>query len=60
MDFQNFPSQLMGTAWWHENEDLVLVDARKPNFKKTEFGILPIDLILSDLPPDLLRRMMES
>ena len=50
----------MGTAWWHENEDLVLVDARKPNFKKTEFGILPIDLILSDLPPDLLRRMMES
>lgn len=50
----------MGTAWWHESEGLVLVDARKPNFKKTDFGILPIDLILSDLPADLLNRIKES
>lgn len=56
---QNLPSQLMGTAWWHEDEELVLVDARKPNFKKTDFGILPIDLILADLPTELLRRIKE-
>ncbi len=50
----------MGTAWWHENEELVLVDARKPNFKKTEFGILPIDLILADLTPAILNRIKDS
>lgn len=49
IQLQNLPSQLMGSAWWHEEEGLVLLDARKPNFKKTEFGVLPIDLILGDL-----------
>lgn len=38
----------MGSAWWHEEEGMVLIDARKPNFKKTAFGVLPIDLILAD------------
>jgi len=46
---QNLPHQLMGSAWWHPEEELVLVDARKPNFKKTEFGTLPIDLVIGDL-----------
>ena len=44
----NLPIQLTGTAWEHEEEDLILLDARKPNFKKTEFGSLPIDLIIGD------------
>jgi hypothetical protein len=57
INLQNLPSQLMGTAWWHEHEELVLVDARKPNFKKTDFGILPIDLVFSDLSADLLNRI---
>jgi len=26
----------MGSAWWHDEEELVLLDARKPNFKKTD------------------------
>jgi len=39
----------MGSAWWHAEESLVLLDARKPNFKKTDYGVLPIDLILADL-----------
>lgn len=60
IQLQNFPSLLMGTAWWHDSEELVLVDARKPNFKKTDFGILPIDLILYDLPPELLSRLKKS
>lgn len=50
---QNLPIQLMGSAWWHDEEDLVLLDARKPNFKKTDFGVLPIDLILADLSPEM-------
>jgi len=54
MHLQNLPSQLMGTAWWHKEEGLVLVDARKPNFKKTAFGILPIDLILSEVSAEML------
>ena len=53
---QNLPDQLMGSAWWHEEEGLVLVDARKPNFKKTEFGVLPIDLILADLTLEMRER----
>lgn len=57
---QTLPSLLMGTAWWHDIEELVLVDARKPNFKKTDFGILPIDLIISELPTDLLKRIKPS
>ncbi len=39
----------MGSAWWHQEEEVVLIDARKPNFKKTAYGTLPIDLILADL-----------
>ena len=31
----------------------VLIDARKPNFKKTAFGVLPIDLILADLTSEM-------
>jgi hypothetical protein len=50
---QNLPAQLMGSAWWHEDEELVILDARKPNFKKTDFGTLPIDLILADLTPEM-------
>lgn len=53
---QNLPAQLMGSAWWHAGEALVLIDARKPNFKKTAFGVLPIDLILADLTPEMRRR----
>lgn len=54
--FQNLPIQLMGSAWWHDEEGLVLLDARKPNFKKTDFGVLPIDLILADLTPEMRER----
>ena len=50
---QDLPIQLMGSAWWHDQEQLVLLDARKPNFKKTEFGALPIDLILADLSDEM-------
>ena len=50
---QDLPIQLMGSAWWHDEEGLVLLDARKPNFKKTEFEVLPIDLILADLSGDM-------
>lgn len=56
IQLQNLPAQLMGSAWWHEEEGLVLLDARKPNFKKTEFGVLPIDLILGDLSPEMCER----
>jgi hypothetical protein len=31
----------------------VLEFPRKPNFKKTAFGVLPIDLILADLTPEM-------
>ena len=57
ISLQNLPAKLMGTAWWHESEELILVDARKPNFKKTPFGILPIDLVLSELPKELLHKL---
>ena len=30
-----------------------MLDARKPNFKKTENGVLPIDLILADLSDEM-------
>jgi hypothetical protein len=56
IQLQNLPAQLMGSAWWHEEEGLILLDARKPNFKKTEFGVLPIDLILGDLSPEMRER----
>mgnify|MGYP000011019460 CR=1 FL=1 len=50
---QKLPDQLMGSAWWHDEEELVLLDARKPNFKKTKFGVLPIDLIIADLTSEM-------
>jgi len=50
---QDLPHQLMGSAWWHKGEQLILLDARKPNFKKTDYGTLPIDLILHDLTPNM-------
>ena len=50
---QNLPIQLMGSTWWHDEEKLLMLDARKPNFKKTKFGVLPIDLILADLTPEM-------
>lgn len=53
ISMQNLPVQLMGSAWWHDEEGLVLIDARKPNFKKTAFGVLPIDLVLADLKPEM-------
>ena len=50
---QDLPIQLMGSVWWHDEEGLVMLDARKPNFKKTENGVLPIDLILADLSDEM-------
>jgi hypothetical protein len=52
-EVQDLPIQLMGSAWWHAEELLVLLDARKPNFKKTDYGVLPIDLILADLTDEM-------
>lgn len=44
---QLLPDKLMATAWVHPGEGVVMVDARPPNFKKTENGdILAIDLML--------------
>lgn len=60
IQLQNLPAQLMGSAWWHEEEGLVLLDARKPNFKKTNFGVLPIDLILGELSPEMRERFSPS
>lgn len=57
---QDLPDQLMGSAWWNDGEGLVLLDARKPNFKKTDFGVLPIDLILADLPPEMRKRLIHT
>lgn len=31
-----------------------MLDARKPNFKKTDYGVLSIDLILADLTEEML------
>ena len=63
MALQELPPALMGSAWWHKGEDAILLDARKPNFKKTANGVLPIDLILADLSPEmraLLERNLEE
>lgn len=44
---QNLPHNLMATAWVHQKGQIVMVDARPPNFKKTVLGeVLPIDLML--------------
>lgn len=58
ISIQNLPIQLMGSAWWHDAEELVLLDARKPNFKKTDFGVLPIDLIIAELSPEMRQRFL--
>jgi len=58
IDIQDLPPQLMGSAWWHKEEEVVLLDARKPNFKKTAYGVLPIDLVLADLTPEM-RNLVE-
>ena len=51
---QDLPPDLMGSAWWHLEEQVILLDARKPNLKKTDFGaVLPIDLILADLTAEM-------
>jgi hypothetical protein len=55
IELQDLPSDLMGSAWWHREGQMILLDARKPNFKKTEFGTLPIDLVLADLTPEMSR-----
>lgn len=55
---QDLPNQLMGSAWWHDQEDLVLLDARKPNFKKTDRGVLPIDLIIADATAEM-RKLLQ-
>jgi hypothetical protein len=47
------PHQLMGSAWYHDEEQLILLDARKPNFKKTDYGTLPIDLIIGELTSEM-------
>ncbi len=47
------PVQLVGSAWYHDEEQLILLDARKPNFKKTDYGTLPIDLIIGELTPEM-------
>lgn len=57
---QDLPPELMGSAWWHREEQVMLLDARKPNLKKTDFGaVLPIDLILADLTPEM-RDLLEA
>lgn len=38
MNLQDLPHKLMGTAWWHPEEEVIAVDARSPNFKLTEDG----------------------
>jgi hypothetical protein len=53
MELQDLPADLMGSAWWQPEERLIMLDARKPNFKKTESAVLPIDLILFDLTPEI-------
>jgi hypothetical protein len=43
----------MGSAWYHDEEQLILLDARKPNLKKTDYGTLPIDLIIGEYTPEM-------
>jgi hypothetical protein len=57
MSLQQLPDPLMGSAWWHDQEAAILLDARKPNFKKSGFGVLPIDLVISDLTLEMRQRL---
>jgi hypothetical protein len=52
--------QWKANGWWQDEEGLILIDTRKPNFKKTAFGVLPIDLILGDLTPEMRERFSAS
>lgn len=55
MNRQLLPHNLMATAWAHPGEGVVLVDARPPNFKKAESGVvLAIDLMLVKATGELL------
>jgi len=46
----NLPHKLMMTAWCHAGAGLIVVDARPPNFKKTEKGnIFAIDLMIAQI-----------
>lgn len=49
----------MGSAWHHKDEQLILLDARKPNFKKTDFGTLPIDLIIGESTPEITQAIFQ-
>ena len=54
-NLHDLPHNLIATAWMHLVEEIVLVDARIPNFKKTYSGdILAIDLMLINATGDLL------
>ena len=57
---QDLPPMLMGSVWWHREEEVILLDARKPNFKKTDFGSLPIDLIIADLSPAMMELLQNA
>lgn len=60
MNLQSLPHNLMATAWAHPGEGVVLVDARPPNFKKTESGaVLAIDLMLVEATEELLEIVKE-
>lgn len=60
MKLQDLPTTLMGSAWWHREEQVIMLDARKPNFKKTSEGaVLPIDLVLADLSAEM-RELLEA
>jgi len=55
INLQDLPPALMGSAWWHAEERVILLDARKPNLKRTDFGdILPIDFVLADLTSEMI------
>ncbi len=50
MGFTRLFSALFG--WWHEENSLVILDAKPDNFILTPSGILPIDLLIAEAPPD--------
>ena len=38
-------------GWQHDEEDLIVLDAKPDNFIKTSAGILPVDLLLTEISP---------